>query len=37
MSELPDLVAHADWGKNPGKRWMAVAIRSMSAYNGVHK
>jgi hypothetical protein len=25
---LPALIAHADWGVNPKKRWMAVALRS---------
>lgn len=27
MNMLPDLVAHADWSKDPNKRWMAIAVR----------
>ena len=28
MPVLPTLVAHADWSKDPKKRWMAVATRA---------
>lgn len=31
-AELPTLVAHADWGQTPGKRWLAVARRSGAAW-----
>ncbi len=29
---LPDVVAHADWGSNPSKRWLAQAVRKHDRY-----
>jgi len=34
MNILPDLVAHADWSKDPKKRWVAVAIRQ---HDGIYQ
>jgi len=34
MNALPDLVAHADWSKNPNKRWVAVAVHQ---HDGIYE